>query len=144
MKTENTDIPLPPRKGSAPAGQTQPPPSQHLASSPAGPLPTGDDADVELLRATPPPEPGPYFATRVMAEVRLAQRERGRGWFAWSRALGSVVGGLLVIAGLGVGAIIGHGLASGRSTESAAYADLGIGETQPAFADAFETALAGD
>ena len=144
IKPEEDKNSLPPSAQSTPAGQAQLPSSQHLASCPVGSSSCEVDADMALLRATPPPEPGPYFATRVMAEIGLAQKGQRRGWFAWGRALGSAAAGLLVVAGLGAGALIGRSLAHSHDTESTSLTELTVSADEPAFADVFESALAGE
>lgn len=144
MKCHEAQKLLPPYADGTLAGQAQASTSQHLASCPACRLRLEElKADLALLRSTPPPEPGPYFAARVMADVRQVDRAPDRAWRAWGKALSSAAATLLVVAGLGAGAIIGRGLAQGRSTSTSAE-ELTVTSDEPAFADAFETALTGD
>ncbi len=66
--------------------------------------------ELAALRELPRPDVPPYLITRVMAEVR-AHRPAGRFALGLSRVLGATLAGLAVATGIGIGTLLGSGLA---------------------------------
>jgi len=145
MKCKEVRRLLPPYVDGELAGQAQASVHQHLASCPACNSAFEElKQNLALLRSAGTAEPGPYFAARVMADIRQAGRTSARTWLAWGRALGSAAAALLVMASIGVGALIGRGLAQGSPTGSVTSEELTVSSDEPAFADVFESALSGN
>lgn len=70
-------------------------------------------ADRRALRLASIPEHPPFMMTRVLAEVR--SRPGARREFAFGRALSTAAAVLVVAASIGVGTLIGTGLAQQNS-----------------------------
>lgn len=83
----------------------------HLAQCPACRVEAEQlRAQLAALRDVDRPEVPPYIVTRVMAEVR-AHRPSTRFALGLGRVLGATLAGLLVAAGIGIGTLLGSGLA---------------------------------
>jgi hypothetical protein len=98
-------------------------------------------ADRQTLQAVEPPVPMAFMATRVMAEIR--SRPGARREFAFVRALSTAAAILVVAASIGVGTMVGAGLAQQSSAPSSSDSLLSVASTDP-FIELQQTAVGGD
>jgi anti-sigma factor RsiW len=85
--------------------------------------------DKALLQGTSRPDVSPFLATRVMAELRTTPARRS---FALGPALGTVAAAVVVAVCIGVGALVGSGLA--RAGTSATQSVLSVNGSDPVLA----------
>jgi predicted anti-sigma-YlaC factor YlaD len=115
---------------------------RHLAQCPAcrGEAERLRDELVEL-RDLPRPDVPPFVITRVMAEVR-AHRPTGKFALEVGHVLAATLAGLIVLAGLGIGTMLGAGLAN--RTESQASPLVVFEASDTAAPDVFGVLLGGE
>ena len=73
-------------------------------------------ADIGLLELAGTPEVTPFLATRVMAEIRQRQAVHVRRGLRAGWVLSMAAGVILVALSLGVGTMVGSGLAQGSAS----------------------------
>ena len=93
--------------------------TNHLASCPTCRTELQElQADLGILEQVKAPEVTPFLATRVMAEIRQRQTVVARRGFRPGLVLAAMGAAMLVAVSLGVGTLVGSGLAQGRAGAS--------------------------
>jgi len=133
---------LPPYLDEELSGRVRDGVSAHLASCPACRAELEAlKADIGLLELAGTPEVTPFLATRVMAEIRQRQSVPARRAFRPGWVLSMAAGVILVALSLGVGTMVGSGLAQGHS--SATSDDIYATATADPSLDAYQSLLGG-
>ena len=99
-------------------------------------------ADIGLLELAGAPEVTPFLATRVMAEIRQRQTATARRGFRPGWVLSAAAGVILIALSLGVGTLVGSGLAQGRT--SAAGDDIYATATAAPSLDTYQSLMGGE
>ncbi len=133
---------LPPYQDKELSGRAPDEIAAHLASCPACRSELEAlTADIGLLQQAGAPEVTPFLATRVMAEIRqrhVAPRRAFRpGW-----VLSVAAGVMLVALSLGVGTLVGSGLAQGST--SATGDDIYATATADPSLDTYQSLMGGE
>jgi anti-sigma factor RsiW len=134
---------LPPSLDEELSGRARDDVSAHLASCPACRSELEAlKADIGLLELAGAPEVTPFLATRVMAEIRQRQTATARRSFRPGWVLSAAAGVILVALSLGVGTLLGSGLAQGHA--NAAGDDIFATATADPSLDAYQSLLGGE
>jgi anti-sigma factor RsiW len=99
-------------------------------------------ADIGLLELAGTPEVTPFLATRVMAEIRQRQVIPVRRAFRPGWVLSMAAGVMLVALSLGVGTLVGSGLAQG-STSATGYDIYATATADPSL-DTYQSLMGGE
>jgi len=99
-------------------------------------------ADIGLLELAGTPEVTPFLATRVMAEIRQRQTAPARRAFRPGWVLSMAAGVILIALSLGVGTLVGSGLAQGRT--SAASDDIFATATADPSLETYQSLMGGE
>jgi len=98
--------------------------------------------DIGLLELAGAPEVTPFLVTRVMAEIRQRQTATARRSFRPGWVLGMAAGVILIALSLGVGTLVGSGLAQGGT--SAASDDIFTTATADPSLDTYQSLMGGE
>jgi anti-sigma factor RsiW len=134
---------LPPYLDEELSGRVRDEIAAHLASCPAclSEMET-QRVDIGLLEQAGAPEVTPFLATRVMAEIRKRQVAPARRAFRPGWVLGMAAGVMLVALSLGVGTLVGSGLAQGST--SATGDDIYAAATADPSLDTYQSLMGGE
>lgn len=87
-------------------------------------------ADRQALANLQVPELSPFIATRVMAEVRALGQGRQRGLVGFGRVFSGLAAAVLIVASIGVGALVGVQFAEPAAVETGIAEQLLTGSEQ--------------
>jgi predicted anti-sigma-YlaC factor YlaD len=134
---------LPPSLDEELSGRVRDNVTTHLASCPACRSELEAlKADIGLLELAGAPEVTPFLATRVLAEIRQRKAALVRRGFRPGWVLGAVGATMLIALSLGVGTLVGSGLAQGRA--GAAGDDIFTTATADPSLETYQSLLGGE